>query len=548
MRTLTLLSIALAACSSSDPEKFPNGSIVGEGEGEDEISSEGEGEIIAEGEGEAIAEGEGEIPTEGEGEGEALPCECEENADCVDETVCNGEETCVACMCVAGEQLDCSDSLECTDERCDPVGGCLITPVHARCPDQEACHPLEGCKVADPCRTSEDCAIEDACQVGVCEESSRTCIFSVLDGDADDHPPRVCGGEDCNDNSADAYPDAPELCNNQDDDCDGEVDEEFDLTSNEHCGECNNTCLGDIQCANGSCSECEGDNTIVCSVDGQDACVRIGRDEDNCGACGNRCPQNVECVNSVCRCRVEGETACSGECLNLSTDHQNCGGCGVQCEAFERCIEGNCECVTDVFRNDCNGNCIVCGGQCWPSDEQNCGRCGNICPDRTQCVNGIECGCETYFNDFGEEVPCDGQCVVCDGTCRNLSNNIENCGECGLECDPDKNCNQGECECILECDGQCVHPFDPENCGQCDESCVDSQPELGCSSEFGDWEEALEASCMECDEDLDMALCPDDRGPQGSICANLMFDTTHCGDCNSPCDDDQACAYGECYP
>jgi hypothetical protein len=55
-----------------------------------------------------------------------------------------------------------------------------------------------------------------------------TIVFSVIDGDADGdgHVSVELGGDDCDDTNADVGPSAPELCNDRDDDCDGEIDED----------------------------------------------------------------------------------------------------------------------------------------------------------------------------------------------------------------------------------------------------------------------------------------------------------------------------------
>lgn len=63
------------------------------------------------------------------------------------------------------------------------------------------------------------------------------------DADSDGYMNVVCGGLDCDDSNPNVFPGAIEQCNNIDDDCDGEIDEGFNLNTNvNHCGSCGNAC------------------------------------------------------------------------------------------------------------------------------------------------------------------------------------------------------------------------------------------------------------------------------------------------------------------
>ena len=53
---------------------------------------------------------------------------CTEDADCDDESVCTGSESCdvEAHACLPGTALDCVDNDACTSDECDPVDGCVF--------------------------------------------------------------------------------------------------------------------------------------------------------------------------------------------------------------------------------------------------------------------------------------------------------------------------------------------------------------------------------------------------------------------------------------
>ncbi|MCB0810973.1 MAG: hypothetical protein KDB96_16970, partial [Flavobacteriales bacterium] len=61
---------------------------------------------------------------------------------------------------------------------------------------------------------------------------------------------------DCDDSDPDINPGAPEACNTIDDDCDGQVDDGFDLaTDTQNCGGCGIQCPPGFTCAAGQCVE-----------------------------------------------------------------------------------------------------------------------------------------------------------------------------------------------------------------------------------------------------------------------------------------------------
>ncbi len=132
--------------------------------------------------------------------------------------------------------------------------------------------------------------VDDNCDALVDEEGAEGCSDFYLDADQDGHgnpnEPARCFcwdfgnpvdfytakvADDCNDLSPAAYPGAQELCNGEDDDCDGEWDEGF---VPEACDITNQfgTCVGQRLCVDGALS-CLG------AVPKQEVCNNV---DDNC--------------------------------------------------------------------------------------------------------------------------------------------------------------------------------------------------------------------------------------------------------------------------
>ncbi|MDX2092321.1 MAG: MopE-related protein [Kofleriaceae bacterium] len=159
-----------------------------------------------------------------------------------------------------------------------------------------------------------------------------------------------------------------EICNNRDDDCDGQFDENLTL------GPC---VAGDDGPSEGNVGQCKL-GTRQC-VGGTTVCV---------GA--------VFPTFELCDTTLE-DSDCNGQPsngYNTQTDPQNCGGCGLVCNldnAFEGCANGACTiaaCEPNYFNND-----GMVGNGC----EFNCGHpflgnevCNNVDDDCDGLVDGAD--------------------------------------------------------------------------------------------------------------------------------------------------------------
>lgn len=152
--------------------------------------------------------------------------------------------------------------------------------------------------------------------------------------------------------------------------CDGEC--VYSLTSNEHCGACDNAC-GDLVCIEGVCTACEDAGLTTCEdlIGGSLYCAELTTSVNDCGACGNRCTTGP-CEDGVCVSTVDcepGFTECWGECVDLQTDTFNCGSCSMACagevgpgeSSVGVCVDGACQSVCLEGYTLVNGVCTAAG-------------------------------------------------------------------------------------------------------------------------------------------------------------------------------------------
>jgi hypothetical protein len=164
---------------------------------------------------------------------------------------------------------------------------------------------------------------------------------------------------------------ATETCNMIDDNCDGNVDEPFNLqTDSAHCGNCTTACSAGQSCCAGKCTtgSCmappppppPGCGTGPACASGSmccgSSCANTQTDTNNCGTCGTVCAM--------------GDSCCAGKCVNPKTDANNCGMCGSACT-----LGGKPGC--------CDSKCVDL------LSDANCGTCGHTCG----IVQGVTCSC-----------------------------------------------------------------------------------------------------------------------------------------------------------
>ncbi len=100
------------------------------------------------------------------------------------------------------------------------------------CTGEEIC-TADGCVSINP----PNCDDLDECTVDSCNERRERCDHVEVDRDEDGDGVTSCRG-DCDDRDPDTFPGAPEVCDLQDDDCDGRMDEGV----RNECGDCRPDC------------------------------------------------------------------------------------------------------------------------------------------------------------------------------------------------------------------------------------------------------------------------------------------------------------------
>ena len=178
--------------------------------------------------------------------------------ECDDGVFCNGEEVCNPSEgCAPGTPPDCSDDLDCIEDSCDvDTDACIFEPVDG---DGDGDFPPDcgggDCNDGDPSVSST--TFEAPC-TGV-DEDCDPLTDDAPDRDEDGFD--ICGPEDtvnpdgeqadCDDGDEAVNPESSESCDGNDNDCDGEADEDFEgrgLPCGDTDGECT---AGTIQCIRG---------------------------------------------------------------------------------------------------------------------------------------------------------------------------------------------------------------------------------------------------------------------------------------------------------
>ena len=356
---------------------------------------------------------------------------------------------------------------------------------------------------ATSCPGNEGCPCEGngECTNGVCSDGS--CI--------------VCEAENAGD----------EICDNVDNDCDGQTDEDF-LTGGfyvhpEHCGDCETNCVTAFENGVGTCglvnglpgcvlesctegfvlvdSECTPIAEGLCDVCSTDddclegsSCRSVGAGMfcvQSCGDDQDSCPQGFSCV----------DLDDGGACL-LTT-----GGCsmtGYSCDSDASCEDLN-NCTADAC---VDGSCSITTLSC--DDSNSCTT--DSCDPASGCIN--EALADETVCDDGDG--CTSGEVCSGGSCTNGT--LQSCDD-GLACTNDS-CTSTDSE-----SSECVNEISPTSClidGDCfgnggtapTSTCLICNPAVSQSV----WTEvAVGGSCDDGNPITNNDVCQEDGTCQGEV-------------------------------
>ena len=330
-------------------------------------------------------------------------CQYNYEPSCTYDTDCSSGFICHGCSCVSlpsNTSTSCKTSADCNKNPpgygpgiCDVSYNCIYEPIGSFCHNDSQCiFNTPGCSANGTCNiTNGICSYvyADVDQDGVpcnldCNDTNPLIGYPPIwyrDADGDTfgnagvtipscvQPPGYVGnGTDCNDFNAAVHPYAldifggVEICNNEDDNCDGIIDNP-PLYTNYNA----TTLLNDVSCVgysntsnNPLCLSARqicSSGLVICNYTGStpmcngldNTCNGIPNYGATCAPLSNAIGQ---CIGSSCQytCLVNwlnctGPINSIGGCLTQTIiDTNNCGGCGIVCNtsAYQICNNGMC--------------------------------------------------------------------------------------------------------------------------------------------------------------------------------------------------------------
>ncbi len=396
-----------------------------------------------------------------------------------------------------------------------------------------ACGP---CSLGKHCKAAPDCEADALCHESVCV--GLGCVNLAQDGRETDVD---CGGGSCKACITGLNCLTPT-------DCESGVCFENQCAAPSCTDQVNNGKETGLDCG-GDCSPCPVDQPCIVAKD----CISSECNDKTCGP---------ECPDGFANCDKLNSNACE---INTRTNLTNCGFCGNACKlpnATAECSAGECRIKTDGCApgfQDCNGDPADGCEVDLKTNKLNCGACNKVCPSLNGSPSCAAGACQITCNDGFAD--CDDSRD--DGCEINLHTNSNDCGVCAKKCAAavgysayckDNVCGQTMCAAGKgDCNGDqgdgCEISLtnDVNNCGDCGHVCSANNANVACVNSKCVITSCKAAKYADCD-----SLTP--QGFQTGCETDTSVSVSHCGGCNKPCTaangtakcETGTCAVGSC--